>query len=120
MDTLATVTTIVRSLHDKKATDVVVIDVRGISTITDYLVIAEGAVNRHVSALSHNVQDTLKKECKQRPVRVEGESEGQWVVVDYVDVMVHVFQPEARSHYQLELLFPDAPRVDIDISAFAT
>ena len=120
MNTLDTVKTIVRSLEDKKATDIVAIDVRGISSITDYLVIAEGAVDRHVTALAHNVQDTLKKECQQRPLCVEGESEGQWVVVDYVDVMVHIFQPETRSHYQLELLFPDAPRIDIDLSSFAT
>ena len=92
-----------------KASDVVVLDLRGISTATDYFVIASGTSDVQVKAIAEHVRDELKKESV-RPEHVEGLRGGRWVLMDYVDFVVHVFHPQAREFYQLERLWGDAPR----------
>ena len=97
---------------ERKASDVVVLDHRGISTATDYFVIASGNSDVQVKAISDHVRDELKKDSV-RPEHLEGLRGGRWVLMDYVDFVVHVFHPQAREFYQLERLWGDAPRWDV-------
>ena len=90
-----------QAIIDKKGLNVVALDVRGISTMTDYFVIAEGTVSRHVSALAQNVDETLRKK-RLTPAHIEGLPDGEWVVLDYTDFVLHLFTPELREHYALE------------------
>lgn len=96
---------------EKKATDVVVLDLRGLSSATDYFVLATGASDTQIKAVADHVIDELKKEGS-RPNHVEGLGGGQWTLLDYVDFVVHIFHPTSRGYYQLELLWGDAPRVE--------
>lgn len=99
----------VDALFDRKATDVVAMDLKGLSTATDWFLIATGRSDTHVTAIADNLIDELKKEGV-RPVNVEGLRGGRWVLVDYFDFVVHVFHPAAREFYQLERLWGDAPQ----------
>jgi ribosome-associated protein len=94
---------------ERKAQDVLVLDLRGISTATDYFVIASGTSDVQVKAIAEHVVDELKKEGS-RPEHLEGMTGGRWVLLDYIDFVVHVFHPQARDFYQLENLWGDAPR----------
>ena len=94
---------------ERKAQDVVALDLRGISTATDFFVVATGTSDIQVRAVAEHIVDELKKEGE-RPDHVEGMDGGRWVLLDYVDFVVHVFHPEARDFYQLETLWGDAPR----------
>ena len=96
---------------EMRAHDVVILDLRGISTATDFFVIAGGTSDVQVKAIADHVVNELKKEGV-RPEHVEGLPGGRWVLLDYVDFVVHVFHPEARQFYQLESLWGDAPRWD--------
>lgn len=95
-----------QAIVDKKGLNVVALDVRGISTMTDYFIIAEGTVPRHVSALAQNVDDVLRKN-KMTPSHVEGLPEGEWVVLDYMDFILHLFTPELRGYYALEEIWKE-------------
>ena len=99
---------VVDLLFDRKALDVTLLDLRGISTATDWFIVATGTSDTHVSALSDSVVDGLKKEGV-RPLNVEGERDARWILIDYFDFVVHVFHPTAREFYQLERLWGDAP-----------
>ena len=99
---------VVDLLFDRKALDVTLLDLRGISSATDWFIVATGTSDTHVSALSDSVVDGLKKEGV-RPLNVEGEREGRWILADYFDFVLHVFHPQAREFYQLERLWGDAP-----------
>jgi ribosome-associated protein len=92
------------ALEDMKAKDIDVIDVRGKSSITDYMMIACGTSKRHVMSIAQNVIDK-SKEAGCRPFGTEGENAGDWVLVDLGDVVVHVMMPDARSYYDLERLW---------------
>ncbi|MDX1492797.1 MAG: ribosome silencing factor [Longimicrobiales bacterium] len=94
---------------ERKAHDVLVLDLRGISSATDYFVIAGGTSDVQVKAIAEHVVDELKKDGV-RPEHLEGLPGGRWVLLDYVDFVVHVFHPQARNFYQLERLWGDAPR----------
>jgi ribosome-associated protein len=96
---------------ERKAHEVVVLDLRGISSATDYFVIAGGTSDVQVKAIAEHVVDELKKDSV-RPEHVEGLPGARWVLIDYVDFVVHVFHPQARQFYQLETLWGDAPRWD--------
>ncbi len=92
------------ALDDLKAQDILALDVRGLTSIADYMVIASGTSDRHVKSLASSVADTLKKAgC--RPLGMEGETEGEWVLIDFGDVIVHVMLPQAREFYKLESLW---------------
>lgn len=97
-------TLVLDKLADMKAQDVVSLDVRKLTSITDTLVIASGTSNRHVKALADNVVEGAKEQGVP-PIGVEGEKAGEWVLVDLGDVIVHVMQPEVRGFYQLEKLW---------------
>jgi len=92
-----------------KAHDVAVLDLRGISTATDYFVIASGNSDVQVKAIADHVLEGLNKQDT-RAQHVEGLRGGRWVLLDYIDFVVHVFHPQARAFYQLENLWGDAPR----------
>lgn len=99
---------VVSALEDLKAVDLVVVDVRGKTTVSDYMVIASGTSNRHVSALANNVIVECKK-AGFMPLGIEGEKSGEWVLVDMGDVIVHVMQQPTRDFYQLEKLWETQP-----------
>ena len=92
------------ALDDLKAVEPVVLDVRSLSSVMDYLIVASGTSSRHVKSLADNVLMKAKDQGV-RPLGVEGERAGEWVLVDFGDVVVHVMQPAARSFYDLERLW---------------
>jgi ribosome-associated protein len=98
---------------DRKAADMLVLDLRGISNATDFFVIATGTSDMHVRSIAEHVIEELKKEG-QRPSHVEGLRGGRWVLIDYIDFVVHVFHPAAREFYQLERLWGDAPTMALE------
>ena len=95
-------------LEDSKAVDVSVLDVAGLCSFTDFMVVASGTSNRHVNALVEHVVEGMK-EHEQRPIGVEGRETGEWVLVDYGDVVVHLMQRDARAFYDIERLWSDLP-----------
>ena len=99
---------------ERKARDVVVLDLRGISSATDYFVLATGNSDIQVRAIADHVIERLKAEVGERADHVEGLEGGRWVLMDYIDFVVHVFHPQAREFYQLEGLWGDAPRVTFE------
>lgn len=104
------------ALDDLKAVDIRMLDVRGLTTITDYMLIATGTSNRHAAALAQNVLDKTR-ESGRRPVGVEGLAEGEWVLVNLGGVIVHVMQAQARAHYQLEKLWDLSPQETVTLHA---
>jgi ribosome-associated protein len=100
-----------RAASSKQAKRITVIDVRELITITDYFVICSGSSDRQVSTIADEVVKELKGQGV-RPVRREGESGASWHLIDFVDLVVHVFDEEARDFYRLETLWADAPIVD--------
>ncbi|HSG46756.1 MAG TPA: ribosome silencing factor [Longimicrobiales bacterium] len=94
---------------ERKAQDVLLLDLRGISTATDHFVIASGTSDIQVKAIADHILEDLRKEGV-KPAHVEGLETGRWVLLDYIDFVVHVFHPQSRSFYQLEALWGDAPR----------
>ena len=101
-----------RELADnKKADNIVVLDVKELSSITDYFVIASGSSEPHLRAISDEIVDKLRDEYELRPRAVDGNLHTAWVVLDYFDVIVHVMRNDVREHYDLESLWGDAPRV---------
>lgn len=92
------------ALEDMKAKEVVTIDVRGRSTVTDYMMVASGTSKRHVASVAQEVLDKLKAEGIQ-PIGVEGQDVGDWVLVDVGSIIVHVMMPDARSFYDIERLW---------------
>jgi ribosome-associated protein len=99
----------VEAMRSKKALDVTVIDVRKVSGVTDFFVIGTGQSDLQVRAIIEAVQEQIKEQAEERPWKKEGTERMQWAVLDYVDVVVHVFDPERRSFYDIERLWGDAP-----------
>jgi ribosome-associated protein len=96
-----------RAAAGKQGEDITVLDVRTVIVITDFFVIVSGGSSRQVRTITESIESALK-ELGVKPVRREGETEGQWVLLDYVDVVVHVFGEEERRYYDLERLWKDA------------
>jgi ribosome-associated protein len=100
---------------DYKANDVVLLDLRGVTDMTDFFLVASGTSDTHVRSIGQHLIEDLKKEGT--PVHhVEGLEKGRWVLLDYVDVVVHVFHPTLRGFYQLERLWGDAEVIPIESS----
>ncbi|MDH3352405.1 MAG: ribosome silencing factor [Gammaproteobacteria bacterium] len=95
---------IVAALDDVKAQNIVKLDVRDMTAVTDYMIIASGTSNRHVQALAENVAEKAK-EAGHTPIGVEGEEGGEWVLLDLQDALVHVMLPKVRAFYNLEKLW---------------
>ncbi len=97
---------------DKLATDIVMLDMRGVVGYTDWLVIATARSDRHAKAVAEDVIQTLKRDDRILAQRVEGQREGTWILVDYLDVVLHVFTPETRGFYRLDRLWGQVPTVE--------
>ncbi|MDX9715541.1 MAG: ribosome silencing factor [Dissulfurispiraceae bacterium] len=96
---------------DKKAKDITILKLRDVSVICDYFVICSGGSTTQVNAISEHVEKVLReKGCS--PIGFEGKSNAHWVLIDYGDVIVHVFEEDTRQYYELERLWLDAPRID--------
>jgi len=111
-DSRATAVAAAQAAAAKQASDSVILDVRELIVITDYFVIASGSSDRQVRTLVEEIEKGVRERLGVRPVRREGEDGWQWVLLDYVDVVVHVFSEEQREYYDLERLWRDAPRVE--------
>lgn len=105
---------IAQVIYDKKGFNILVLDVRGICTMTDFFIIAEGTVDRHVKALSYAIIDEFAQ-TGQEPLHAEGQQAGDWVVLDYGDFVIHLFIPELRERYALEKLWNKGQIVDVTI-----
>jgi ribosome-associated protein len=106
----------VNAALEKKAVDVVLLKIKGIVSYADYSLICGGRSDRQVQAIAQSIEMNLK-ESGHRPLGIEGMSQGRWVLIDYGDVIVHVFQESVRSFYDLEGLWIDAPRIAIEEEA---
>ena len=103
-----------QSIFDKKGFNILALDVRKISTMADYFVIAEGSVDRHVKAIAQEIV-ARAKESGVSPLHVEGLQDGDWVVVDFGDVVIHLFIPELREKYSIEEVWREGKIVDVSI-----
>lgn len=98
---------------DKKAVKMTALDLREIASFTEFFVIASGTNQRQVQAITDEINEQLKKQLSSRPVRIEGYNTAEWVLMDYGDFVVHIFEQKAREFYDLERLWRDAKKVDL-------
>lgn len=101
-----------RAVLDRKALDLVILEVKDLSSFTDYFLLCSGNSDRQVQAIANHIEEKLGKEGL-HPLGVEGKREGRWVLLDYGDVIVHVFYQPVREFYDLERLWSEAPRMDL-------
>jgi ribosome-associated protein len=113
---LETLNAIAQVIYDKKGFNILALDVQGMSSITDFLLIAEANVDRHVSSIARAILDELE-EKGEKPVHAEGLKTGDWAVLDFGEITVHIFSPGLRERYSLERLWQDSKIVDLDIDA---
>jgi ribosome-associated protein len=113
LDGLALARECVRAAEDKKALEPIILDLRSVSTITDYLAICSAQSEPQIKAIANGVEQALKEKFGRRPLAVDGFPTSQWIVIDYGDVMLHIFHEQKRGVYDLEDLWSDAPQVSI-------
>ncbi|WP_068470185.1 ribosome silencing factor [Parachlamydia sp. C2] len=106
---------VAQAIYDKKGFNILVLDVRNVCTMTDYFIIAEGTVDRHVKALTQTIVDQLAQKGI-HPLHVEGEKEGDWVVLDYGYFVAHLFIPDLREKYALEELWKEGSVINVQIN----
>jgi ribosome-associated protein len=106
------IATAVGAARDKKALDVVVLDLRQAGGFTDYFVICSGANSRQINAIADSVEDTLREDLGERPAHTEGVEKSEWILLDYFNFVVHVFSRECRDFYALERLWGNAERYE--------
>lgn len=103
------ITTILSGIEDVKGKNINILDLRNIeNTVCDYFIICEGTSNTHVSAIMNAIQKKVSKELKDKPWHIEGSDNAEWILMDYVDIVVHVFQNHIREYYDIESLWGDA------------
>ena len=103
------ISTILKGIEEVKGKDISILDLREIeNTVCDYFIICNGTSNTQVNAIVNSIQKTVSKELKDKPWHVEGANNGEWVLLDYVNVVVHVFQKHIREFYDIEGLWGDA------------
>lgn len=102
-----------QAADEKKATDIMVQEVKDLISVTDYFVIATAANNRQVQSIIDEIEEKVRVEGGAKPLHREGTLDGAWALLDYGDFVVHVFQPETRDYYRLEALWNDAPVIDL-------
>jgi ribosome-associated protein len=103
----------------KQATDIVALDMRGLVAYTDFLIVCTARNERQAKAIHDEVYVRLKKDHERLPVNVEGERDAGWVLMDYLDCVLHLFVPELRDRYRLDVLWGEAPRLELGIGAAA-
>ena len=104
------------AIADKKGEHVLILDLSQLLVVTDIFVIASGTSTRHVKSLASDAEDALR-EIGRKPIRREGTDHGEWVLLDYGDLVLHVFDAETREYYDLERLWADAPRIEFEPSS---
>lgn len=100
---------------EKKAEEIIVLDLRGLISFADFFVVCSGTSEPHLKAISGEIEDKLQKEHGVNPSNVDGYPSSQWMVIDYMDVLVHIFASDKRGFYALEDLWSDAPRLTLDL-----
>jgi ribosome-associated protein len=100
---------------DKKAIDIVALDLRAVAGYTDFFLICSGGTDRQTKAIHDAIHEELKKAHGVLPRRVEGLSQARWVLMDYLDCVVHIFTPDMRDYYRLEQLWGDVPRLELGL-----
>jgi ribosome-associated protein len=108
-----------RYASDKKALDILELDLRGVLGYADYFVVCSGNTERQVKAIHDGIMLGMKNEHSTLPRRVEGVSQARWILMDYLDVVVHIFTPETRDFYRLEVLWGEVPVRHLNESALA-
>jgi ribosome-associated protein len=103
---------IAQTLSDKLAEDIVILDMREVVSYTDWFVIASGRNSRHTQSLAAELRKRLKDEDRTMPTRVEGQREGDWILLDYIDAVVHLFTPDTRGYYRLDGLWGQVPVIE--------
>ena len=98
---------------DRKGAEILLLDLRGVSTATDYFLLINGTSDTHVRSIADHIIDEMRKE-NMRADHIEGLRSGRWVLIDFIDFVVHVFHPAARDFYQLDRLWGDAPAIPIE------
>jgi len=112
------ITEVIKGIEDVKGENISIIDLREIeNTVCDYFILCDGSSNTQVSAIAASIQKNVSKSLKDKPWHVEGESNAEWILIDYVNIVVHVFQKHVREFYNLEELWGDAKITKIE-SAF--
>jgi len=101
---------------DKKAENLIALDLRGISNFTDFFVICSGTSEPHLKAIAGEIETRLKQDEQVSPAAVDGYPMSQWIVIDYTDVVVHIFHDQRRAFYSLEDLWSDAPRLKLPVA----
>ncbi|MEY4703735.1 MAG: ribosome silencing factor [Bacteroidota bacterium] len=105
--------TIIQAIQDKKGDHIVSLDLRKIpEAVADFFIICEASNNNQLKAIADNVEKEVKEKCKENPYKHEGRQAEQWILIDYVDIVVHVMLPEPRKFYHLEELWSDAPSME--------
>ncbi|ULQ55124.1 ribosome silencing factor [Flavihumibacter rivuli] len=105
--------TIIKAIQDKKGENIISLDLRKIpEAVADFFVICQATTNTQVRAIANAVEEEVKKELGETPYRHEGHQAAQWVLIDYVNIVVHVMQPETRKFYQIEEMWSDAPMTE--------
>jgi len=107
---------IAQAADDRKGANIALLNVADVSYIADYFVIITGFSSAQVRAIARSIQDTVETEWQQRPFRVEGQGEGTWVLIDYGDVIAHIFMPKEREFYSLEAFWGHAEQMDFSLS----
>lgn len=111
----ALITTIIGGIEDVKGKEINILDLRDIeNTVCDYFIICEGSSNTQVNAIVSAIQKKVSKELKDKPWHIEGEDNAEWVLMDYVNIVVHVFQKHVREYYDIESLWGDAKTTVIE------
>ncbi|WP_250433895.1 ribosome silencing factor [Hanstruepera flava] len=109
------IATILSGIEDVKGKEINILDLRDIeNTVCDYFIVCEGTSNTQVNAIVNAIQKKVSKELKDKPWHIEGESNAEWVLMDYVNVVVHVFQKHIREYYDIESLWGDAKTTVIE------
>ena len=103
----------ITSASEKKAFDISAIDLREVASFTEFFIIASGSNSRQVQAISDEITEKLKEQLNSRVVRIEGYTAGEWILLDYGDFIVHIFEQKAREFYDLERLWRDAKKVEL-------
>ncbi|CAN5116242.1 hypothetical protein BH20ACI2_BH20ACI2_19340 [soil metagenome] len=103
----------IRSASEKKAFDMIALDLRNIASFTEFFIIATGANQRQVQAIADGISEQLKKQLARRPVRIEGYNSAEWVLLDYGDFIAHIFNTDSRDFYDLARLWRDARKVEL-------
>ena len=108
------ITTVLNGIEDVKGQNINILDLRELeNTVCDYFIICEGTSNTQVNAIVNSIQKKVSKEIRDKPWHIEGNSNAEWVLMDYVNVVVHVFQKHIREYYDIESLWGDAKTIEI-------